>query len=72
MKECEEPKTRTYLQTKFGFKSKQALDHHLKPLREAVLLREKVEDDGTIVFEWSYLFRTLPKSAIKSIIGDTK
>lgn len=70
MTECEEPKTRSHLQTSFGYKSKQALDHHLKPLREAVLLRERVEDDGTIVFEWSNLFRSLPKSAIKSILGD--
>lgn len=72
MKECEEPKTRSHLQTSFGFKSKQALDHHLKPLREADLIREKVEDDGTIVFEWSNLFRRLPKSTIRSILGDTK
>jgi DNA-binding transcriptional ArsR family regulator len=72
MTECEEPKTRSHLQTSFGYKSKQALDHHLKPLREAVLLREKVEDDGTIVFEWSNLFRSLPKSTIKSILNNDK
>jgi hypothetical protein len=51
MSECEEPKTRSHLQTCFGYNSKQALDHHLKPLREADLLRQKVEDDRTIVFE---------------------
>jgi nanoRNase/pAp phosphatase (c-di-AMP/oligoRNAs hydrolase) len=72
MKECEEPKTKSYLQTKFDYRSKQALDHHLKPLRDADLIREKVEADGTIVFEWSNLFRRLPKSAIRSILGDTK
>lgn len=72
MKECEEPRTRSHLQTKFDYKSKQALDHHLKPLREADLLREKVEDDRTIVFEWSNLFRRLPKSTIRSILGETK
>lgn len=70
MAECAEPKTRSYLQTTFGYKSKQALDHHLKPLREAILLREKIEEDGTIVFEWSNTFRSLPKSAIKSILND--
>jgi hypothetical protein len=70
MKECEEPKTRSHLQASFGYKSKQALDHHLKPLREADLLREKVEADGTIVFEWSNLFRRLPKTTIRSILGD--
>lgn len=72
MAECSEPKTRSHLQTTFGYKSKQALDHHLKPLREAILLRERVEDDGTIVFEWSNTFRSLPKSAIKSILNDEK
>ena len=72
MKECEEPKTKSHLQTSFGYKSKQALDHHLKPLREADLLRQKVEDDGTIVFEWSNLFRRLPKSTIKSILVNSK
>lgn len=72
MKECEEPKTRSHLQSSGAYKSKQALDHHLKPLREADLLRQKVEDDGTIVFEWSNLFRRLPKSTIKSILGDSK
>lgn len=72
MKECREPKTKSRLQTNFGYKSKQALDHHLKPLREADLLRQKVEDDGTIVFEWSNLFRRLPKSTIKSILGNSK
>lgn len=69
MAECGEPRTRSHLQAEFGYKSKQALDYHLKPLREAILLREKVEDDGTIVFEWSNIFRGLPKSAIKSILG---
>jgi DNA-binding transcriptional ArsR family regulator len=69
MAECEEPRTRTHLQTTFGYKSKQALDHHLKPLREAILLRERVEEDGTIVFEWSNTFRSLPKSAIRSVLN---
>lgn len=69
MAECEEPKTRSHLQTTFGYKSKQALDHHLKPLREATLLREKVGEDGIIVFEWSHSFRSLPKSMIKSILN---
>lgn len=69
MKECEEPKTKMYLQEKFGFKSKQALDHHLKPLREADLLRQRVESGGDVVFEWSNLFRRLPKTTIKGILG---
>lgn len=69
MKECEAPKTKAHLQAAFGYKSGQALDHHLKPLREADLLREAVSGNGDLVFEWSNLFRRLPKSIIKSILA---
>jgi len=71
MAECEEPRTKTYLLTAFQYKSRQSLDHHLKPLREADLLRQKVEEDGTIVFEWSNLFRRMPKSAIRLILSES-
>ncbi|MCC6679677.1 MAG: hypothetical protein IT445_02135 [Phycisphaeraceae bacterium] len=71
MKECAEAKTKSHLQTVFGYKSMQALDYHLKPLREADLLRDKV-DNGIILLEWSNLFRRLPKSTIKSILSDSK
>lgn len=71
MAECEEPRTRAHLQAAFEYKSKQALDHHLKPLREAVLLRESVDEDGSVCFEWSNTFRSLPKSVIKSILGQS-
>src|SRR5256885_16435392 len=40
MKACQEPQTRSDLKSKFAFSSLQALDYHLKPLREADLLRE--------------------------------
>lgn len=69
LKECETPRTRSHLKTTFGFKSDAALDHHFKPLREADLIRQRVESDGTLVFEWSNLFRRLPKSSIKKILG---
>jgi hypothetical protein len=69
MKECEEPRTRRHLKSHFKFNSDPALNHHLKPLREADLLRHKVEDDGTVTFEWSNLFRRLPKSTIRAILG---
>lgn len=70
MKECETARTRSHLQTTFNYKSGPALDYHLKPLREADLLRQKIEEDSTIVFEWSNLFRRLPKSTIKTIFAD--
>ena len=69
MTECEEPRTRAHLTVALGFNSGQALDHHLKPLREADLLRLTVQEDGTIVFEWSNLFRRLPKTTIKAILS---
>jgi DNA-binding transcriptional ArsR family regulator len=69
MMECETPRTRSHLKTHFGFKSDAALDHHFKPLREADLIRQRVEEDGTLVFEWSNLFRRLPKSSIKALLG---
>jgi DNA-binding transcriptional ArsR family regulator len=72
MRELETPRTRSHLKSHFGFNSNAALDHHLKPLREADLVRQRVDDDGTVVFEWSNLFRRLPKSSIKSLLGIPK
>jgi hypothetical protein len=72
LKECEEPRTRSHLRSTFQLNSDQALNHHLKPLLEADLLRQKVNEDRAIVFEWSNLFRRLPKSTIKSILGNSK
>lgn len=69
MKECEVARSRSHLRSHFNLNSTQALDHHLKPLRETDLLREKVEEDGTVLFEWSNLFRRLPKTTIKSILS---
>lgn len=69
MRECEVPRTRSHLKTKFDFKSDQALNHHLKPLRDAILVREAVEEDGSVVFEWSNLFSRLPKTKIKKILS---
>jgi DNA-binding transcriptional ArsR family regulator len=47
MKECEEPRTRDHLMKKFAFKSAAALDYHLTPLREADLIRQRFDDDGS-------------------------
>lgn len=68
MAECAEPKTKSYLQEKLGFKTSQALDHHLRPLREADLLYVHVRPDRTVVLEWSRLFRGLSKPIIRSIL----
>lgn len=71
MKECEVSKTKSQLQAVFGYNSRQALHHHLKPLYEADLLRDKIEEDGSVLVEWTNLFRRLPKSTIRSILGVT-
>jgi|SRR6185437_39093 len=69
MRECAEPRTRSHLTSHFRFNSGPALDHHLKPLREADLLRKTVQENRTIVYEWSKLFRGLPKSTVKKVLG---
>lgn len=70
MSECKEPRTKSHLMKAFHFNSPQALEHHVRPLREADLLRVNVDEQGTITLEWSNLFRRLPKSAIKSILSE--
>ena len=72
MAQCEQPRTRSYLRTELAFNSDQALNHHLKPLLEADLVRQAIQEDGTIVFEWSNLFRRLPKSTIRAILPTKK
>lgn len=72
MKECAEPRTKSHLISQFKFNNRQALDHHLKPLLKDDLLRQRVEENGTIVFEWSNLFRRLPHSSIESILKNGK
>jgi len=69
MKECSEPRTREQLMSKFDFKSAAALDYHLTPLREDDLIRHRFNEDGTQTFEWSNLFRRLPKKTLKQILG---
>ena len=72
LKECEEPRTQEYLMAKFGFASPQALHHHLNPLRQADLVRHHFDDDGTRMFEWSNLFRRLPKATLAKILNPPK
>src|SRR6266576_702659 len=67
LKECEEPRTREYLIKKFSFNSGAALDHHLMPLKQADLIQQHFDDDGTLTLEWSNLFRRLPNTVLKSI-----
>jgi len=68
MKVCDQPRTREYLVSELGFASTQALDYHLNPLREDDLIRQHLDDSGAQTFEWSNLFKRLPKKALKEIL----
>lgn len=60
MSYCEEPKTREQLMKECRFNSKQALHNHLKFLREGLVHETHIE--GVAHFEWSLLFKRVPKS----------
>jgi hypothetical protein len=66
MRCCEEPKTREQLMTECGFNSKQALHNHLKFLREGLVHEAHIE--GVAHFEWSLLFKRVPKSKRDALI----
>jgi hypothetical protein len=72
MRACEIPKTRDELTAELDFASSQALDHHLKPLRESDLLQQRFNSGGKLTFEWSNLFKRLPKAAINKILNSAK
>lgn len=71
MDTCSEPRTREQLISALKFASAQALDHHLKPLWEDDLLRKFRNDSGVLAFEWSNLFKRLPKKTIRSILDNS-
>jgi DNA-binding transcriptional ArsR family regulator len=54
------------------YESIQALDHHLRPLREADLIHQRADGQGKPTFEWSKLFKSLPKSTQRAILDGTK
>jgi hypothetical protein len=68
LQECQQAKTRKELISKLDFASVQALDFYLTPLRDDDIIRQKFNDDGTQTFEWSNLFRRLPRRTLKSIL----
>jgi DNA-binding transcriptional ArsR family regulator len=72
MRECEQPQTKSNLVSKLGLASVQALDHHLTPLREADLIHQRFDDDGVLTFEWSKLFKGLPKTKAKELLDVSK
>lgn len=67
MAACNEPKTRDELVSKFKFNSPQALNHHLKPLREGLI--HETHSDGVALFEWSLLFKRLQKTKREQLLA---
>lgn len=70
MAACREPQTRDQLIGEFGFNSPQALNHHLKPLREGLI--HEIHVDGVSQFEWSLLFKRLPRKKIDGLLEEKK
>lgn len=70
MAACDSPQKRDELMKKFKFNSPQALNHHLKPLREGLI--HETHSDGVALYEWSLLFKRLPKKKRDTLLGDLK
>lgn len=71
MKKCEQPKTRDQLKRELKYVSVQALDHHLNPVRDGDLIHQRTDTKGTLTFEWSRLFKSLPKQSKAAILAGT-
>lgn len=69
MRLCESPHTKDQLRSTLNYNSIQALDNHLKPLREADLIHQRTNDEGLLTFEWSKLFKSLPKTSRSSLLN---
>jgi hypothetical protein len=72
MKKCQEPHTREQLRTELNYVSLQALDNHLRPLRDADLIHQRGEGLAKPTFEWSKLFKSLSKATQKAILEESK
>lgn len=68
MRECAEPRSKPELIKSLNFNSRQALENHLNPLIADHLLNRHVEEDGSIVYVWSNLFQSLPRTKIAAIL----
>ncbi|HEY4932846.1 MAG TPA: hypothetical protein VII23_14850 [Terriglobales bacterium] len=72
MRKCEVPHTREHLKKELKFESMQALDFHLRPLRDADLIHQHTDGAGKPTFEWSKLFNSLSKTTKKHILDGSK
>jgi hypothetical protein len=70
MAACREPIARDQLISRFGFNSPQALNHHLRPLREGLI--HEAHSNGVSLFEWSLLFKRLPQKKTAALLEEPK
>jgi len=68
MRKCAEPRSKPDLIKALNFNSRQALENHLNPLIADHLLNRHIEEDGSIVYVWSNLFRSLPRTKIAAVL----
>ncbi len=68
MRKREEPKTREQLRKELNYANVQGLDHHLNPLRGGDLIHQRTDEKGILTFEWSRLFKSLPKQTKVAIL----
>ncbi len=69
MRACEMPKTKEQLRVELKQPNVQGVDYHLNPLQDGDLIHQKADERGVLTFEWSRLFRSLPKQTKVSILG---
>jgi hypothetical protein len=69
MRACQVAQTRNELKENLSFESSQALDYHLNPLRDNDLLHENRNASNNQVFEWSKLFKHLPKATRERLLS---
>ena len=69
---CETSQTKEQLKNALDFNSIPALDNHLKPLVDADLIHRRTNDEGLLTFEWSKLFKSVPKSSRTSLVFGTQ
>ena len=67
---CEAPQTKEQLKIAMKLNSHQSVDIHLRPLREADLIHQRTNDDGLLAFEWSKLFKSLPKMSRSALLNE--
>lgn len=67
MNALREPRSKKELQAQFGHKHEQGLNYHLNPLGEGLV--HSVHIGGVEKFEWSLLFKRMPKKTREALLA---